>query len=46
MKMIANAALAAFFMLGTTACSDKDDDTADTSSDESGLEDTASEETE
>ena len=46
MKMIANAALAAFFMLGTTGCGDKDEDTGDTSSEETGIDDSANEEAE
>jgi hypothetical protein len=45
MKMLANAALAAFFIIGAAACSDKDEDTGDTSSEETGL-DTENEETE
>jgi nitrogen regulatory protein PII-like uncharacterized protein len=42
MKILANAALAAFFIIGAAGCSDKDD-TGDTSSEETE-EDTGNEE--
>ena len=42
MRLLLIAAFAAFFMFGTSACGDKEEDTADTSSEES--EDTQSEE--
>ena len=45
MKMLANAALAAFFIIGAAACSDKEGDTGDTSSEETG-QDTMNEEAE